>query len=53
MRKNGYYWIKREPKEEPKIGYYCHGYWKLIGSDRDYTDYDFYQIYEEQIIQNI
>ena len=47
-RKEGYYWVNRQ--DEWKIGYYDgYGYWKLVGNNYDYTDFDFKKIEESEI----
>ena len=49
-RKNGYYWVKRD--DEWVVGYYDgYGYWQGVGSDREYTDFDWQEINESEIKQ--
>ena len=47
-RNKGYYWVKRE--DEWFIGYYDgYCYWQRVGSDRQYTDFDWQEINEVEI----
>jgi len=49
-RNKGYYWVKRE--DEWWVGYYDgYGYWQRVGSDRQYTDFDWQEINEIEIKQ--
>lgn len=50
MRKEGYYWIKMGNRDTDwTVGYYSRGYWKIIGNNYDYTDYDLKEINEVEI----
>lgn len=41
-RKNGYYWVKKE--DNWIIAYYDGTGWMRIGTDREYTDFDWQEI---------
>lgn len=41
-RKNGYYWVKRE--DNWIIAYYDGTGWMRIGTDGEYTDFDWQEI---------
>ncbi len=43
-RKKGYYWIKRRQNSKWEVAHYD-GWWKMIGNNGDYTDYDFYELH--------
>lgn len=48
-RDNGYYKVIKRNSEKWEIAYYEYGYWKRIGTDIDYTDFDFKSINNKKI----